>query len=103
MRFDWSAARPAFSDRQMDSDGCSNPVAPSPMVEEYAASEPLRFLEFLTTRSMIRPFRSKPAIPGNSLEKLDPTVYGKGAGWVIKEPVNTIASWLGAGHQQGRA
>ncbi|MEZ5653510.1 MAG: TAXI family TRAP transporter solute-binding subunit [Burkholderiaceae bacterium] len=71
MRFDWSAARPAFSDRQMDLTGVPT-SAPSPMVEEYAASEPLRFLGIPDDKINDPAIREQLAIPGNSLEKLDP-------------------------------
>jgi TRAP transporter TAXI family solute receptor len=92
MRFDWTSGRTAFSDRQMDLTGIPT-GAPSPLIQEYAAAEPIRFLGIPDDKLEDPGIKKVLSSPGRTLDKLDPSVYGDGI--VNKEPVNTIANWTG--------
>ncbi|MEZ5741821.1 MAG: TAXI family TRAP transporter solute-binding subunit [Burkholderiaceae bacterium] len=92
MRFDWTSGRTAFSDRQMDLTGIPTSV-PSTLIEEFGSSSPLRILGIPKNRI------EEPAIkeilnrPGFSLGTIDPAAYGDKV--VNKEPVYTMAAWIG--------
>ena len=92
MRFDWTAGRSAFSDRQMDLSGIPT-AAPSALVQEYAASEKIRLLG-LTKESLDHPkVKSTLAIPGRTITMLDPSVYAPNI--ANTEPVITMQGWIG--------
>ena len=92
MPFDWTSGRPAFSDRQMDLTGIPT-NAPSPIVEEYAASAKLRLLGIPDDKLSNPMIQKVLHSPGRTLGKLDPKVYGDKV--VNTKPVNTIQAWLG--------
>lgn len=92
MRFDWTAGRSAFSDRQMDLTGFPT-AAPSAIVQEYAASEKIRLLG-LTKESLEHPkVKGVLAVPGRTITTLDPSVYAPNV--ANTEPVITMQGWIG--------
>ena len=92
MRFDWTAGRTAFSDRQMDLTGIPT-AAPSALIQEYAASEKIRLLG-LTDEALEHPkVKAVLKVPGRTITKLDPKVYAPNV--ANTEPVTTMQGWIG--------
>ena len=94
-RFDWTSAPPAFTDRQLELFGLPT-NAPAPSVQEWAQGGKLRFLnisdEALKTDALKKVF----AIPGRTLEKWDPRIYGEDK-VVNTGPINVLGVWLHIG------
>lgn len=92
MRFDWTAGRTAFSDRQMDLTSFPTAV-PSAIVQEYGASEKIRLLG-LTKESLEHPkVKAVLKVPGRTLTMLDPSVYAPNV--VNTEPLHSMQGWMG--------
>ena len=94
-RFDWTSAPPAFADRQLQLYGLPT-NAPAPRIQEWALGGKLRFIDIpnssLETAAMKKVF----SIPGRTLEKWDPLVYGKDK-VANTSPINVIGVWLHIG------
>jgi len=70
MRFDWTAGRSAFSDRQMDLTGIPT-AAPSALIQEYAASEKIRIIGIPDDKLEHPKVKGVLAIPGRTIVKLN--------------------------------
>ena len=94
-RFDWTSAQPAFLDRQVDLFGLPT-NAPAPVVQEWAQGGKLRFLDITDETLKTDQLKKVMAVPGRSLERWDPLVYGKDK-VANTGPINVIGVWLHIG------
>jgi hypothetical protein len=94
-RFDWTSAPPAFLDRQVDMFGLPT-NAPAPVVQEWAQGGKLRFLDITDEMLKTEQVKKVLSVPGRSLERWDPLVYGKDK-VANTGPINVIGVWLHIG------